>query len=59
MLTFVIWVTFLVKDSTLSTMFSLRFQFSALFAELVKRGINPKAKDVLHNYSDVTLMTKS
>jgi hypothetical protein len=48
-----------VRDSTPSTMLSLKFQFFALSAKLVERGINPKAKDVLYNYIDANSMTKS
>jgi hypothetical protein len=40
-------------------MFSSRFQFSAPFIELVERGINLEAKDVLYNYINVTSMTRS
>ncbi len=44
-----------MKDPALSTMFSLRFQFSTPFVELVKRGINHEVEDVLYNYIDCDL----
>jgi hypothetical protein len=40
-------------------MLSLRFQFSAPFVELIEKGINPHAKYVMYNYTDVTSMTRS
>jgi len=48
-----------MRDLVLRIMFSLKFQFSALFVELVKRGINPKVEDVFYNYTNVTSMTWS
>jgi hypothetical protein len=48
-----------MRNPTLGTMLSSRFQFFTPFAELVKRGIILEAKDVLYNYIDATSMTKS
>ncbi len=44
-----------MKDPALSTMFSLRFQFSTPFVEPVERGINHEVEDVLYNYIDCDL----
>jgi hypothetical protein len=40
-------------------MFSSRFQFSTISIELVERGINHEAKDVLYDYTNATSMTRS
>jgi hypothetical protein len=57
--TFVIHVTFFMKDLALSTMLSLRFQIFTPYTKLVEGGINLEVKDVLYNYTDATLMTTS
>jgi hypothetical protein len=46
-----------MKDLVPGIVFSSRFQFSAPFVELVKRGVNPEAEDVLYNYINATSMT--
>jgi hypothetical protein len=46
-----------MNDPTPCAVFSSRFQFSAPFAEFIKRGINLEAEDVLYNYTDATSMT--
>ncbi len=48
-----------MRDPALDAMVSSRFQFSAPSAKLVERGINPEAKDVMYNYTNVTSMTRS
>jgi hypothetical protein len=48
-----------MRDPIPSVVFSVRFQLSAPTTELIKRGINHEAKDVLYNYIDATIMTKS
>jgi hypothetical protein len=52
-------VTLLVRDLALGTMLSSKFQFSTPFVELVEKGINLEVEDVLYNYINVTLMTRS
>jgi hypothetical protein len=48
-----------VRDPTLGTMLSSRFQFFTPSTKLVERGINLEVEDVLYNYTDVTSTTRS
>ncbi len=48
-----------MRDIVSGAMLSLRFQFSALFLDLVKKGINPKVENVFYNYTDAISMTIS
>jgi hypothetical protein len=47
-----------MRDPTLGIVFSSKFQFSTPYAKLVEKGINPKVKDVLYNYTNATSMTR-
>jgi hypothetical protein len=48
-----------MKDLALGTMLSSRFQFFAPSINMVERGTNLEAKDVLYNYINATSMTRS
>jgi hypothetical protein len=48
-----------MRDPTLGIVLSSKFQLFAPSTELVERGINLEAEDVLYNYTNVTSMTRS
>jgi hypothetical protein len=48
-----------MRDPTPCAMFSLRFQFSIVFVELVEKDINHEAENVLYNYTNATSMSRS